>query len=389
MARPEITVTSTGAEAVHEALASVPRGGAIVRLPAGRFPLGRALELASSTTLAGAGPGRTVLVPDRAVATAIACSGARHVSVRGLSIEWPQPPSTSAAQPVAVREAAISVREVRQLTLVDVAVAGSPGPGIDLVGCHEVRARGVAVRTSGGTGIAAASCADLHLTGTVHDAGLGRATAGVHLDGIDGAALHVTVQGAGATGVLLDATSGPVTDVVLHAEVSGALRGIVATARGAHPVRDLTLTGSCTGIGHVGVQLTNVDHATVADVTIDGAGPAGIVLDGRTGARRCTIAGARVRGFATTVAEEGGSRDNRILAAPETTRAPASTATADAATATSASPKAGATRAAKGIARRADRSVRRLGRRAPAAVRRPVATVRRRARAAWRSRGAR
>jgi hypothetical protein len=394
MARPEITVTSTGAEAIHDALASLPRGGAIVRLPAGRFPLHRAIELAGSTTLAGAGPGRTVLVPDADLETAVASRGAQHLSLRALSIEWPEPPSEGPATTPASRDGAVSLREVRRLTLADVLIVRAPGAGVRLVGCTEVRASAVAVRTSGGTGIAAARCTDVELTGTVHGAGLGRATSGVHLDGLDGAALHVVVDGAGGTGVLVDATSGPVTDVVLHAEVAEALRGIVATAIGAHPVRDLTITGSCTGVGHVGVQLTNIDRATVADVTIEGRGPAGIVLDGRTGSRRCTIAGARVRGFATEVAEEGGSRDNRILAAPDVRRR-ASSAAAEAPSTpttsapTSTSPTRRAKRAATGAARRADRAARRLGRRTPAAIRRPVAKVRRTARATWRSRGAR
>jgi hypothetical protein len=204
------------------------------------------------------------------------------------------------------------------------------------------------------------------------------------------------VRGATGTGILIDATSAPTTDVVVRATVAGALRGIVAVAAAPHPVRHLTLTGSCTGIGHVGVRLTNVDQVTAVDLEVEGTGEHGILLDGRTGSRRCTIAGAEVRGFAVAIAEVDGSTDNRIVTRPPRSER----ARRDPAPGTPASPApissgrrgslvGRARRSAATVARRADRAVRRAGRAAPPSLRRPVAKARSSARAAWRSRGGR
>jgi hypothetical protein len=378
MARPELSVTSTAPGAIHDVLATVPRGGAIVRLPSGRHRLDRPLELPASTTLVGRGRGTTVLEP-ATPGPAIVAADRRHVSVRDLTISG----------------GTIALDGVGHATVAAVELLDAPGDAIALTACDDATLQDVAIRRPAATGVLAISCrrlaaSDVAVTG----AGAARTGSGVHLDATTDSALAVAVDGASAAGVIVDATSGPSRAIALAVEVTGAERGVVVRSGLDHPAERVTVTGRIAANRVAGIVLTNAADVTVLDATVEDNGHHGVLLEGRTGARRTTLLRVRATGHEVDVAIEGGSRDTLVVpsaaaTATATTAARRATATATGPAALATSPLARGRRLAARSVRRADRAARRAGRRAPAPVRRTLATARRRARSTWRQRGGR
>jgi len=309
MARREIKVERPTADDVHEALTRVPPEGAIVRLPAGSIPIDRPLDLPSATTLAGAGRGQTVLEATAGLATVVTATKGRNVTVRDLTITWPG----DAADQAQEDGAALLFRAIYRPEVLAVEVLGPPATAAWFDRCTHLRIDGLRIRNAGRTGLLATACRHLAADDiTVDGAGLRRTASGVHLDGAQEARMHVDAARASGSAVLLDATSGPVEEVVMHVNATHSLRGFSAIAAAPHPVHRVTLSGTFADNRRDGILLVNANRVVILDAVVERNAEHGIVLDGRTGSRRCTITGTVIRGCPVPFAELGGSRDNAI-----------------------------------------------------------------------------
>ncbi len=318
--RPVIEVRDLTGEAIQAAIDALPAEGGEVRLGPGTFEVRRMLRLRDGTTLVGAGPTETVLAltagtSQHLVTNADGHDGNRDLELRSLGLlgradEQPVPPGHE-RYPFSC---GAFLRNVDGVVIRDVVARDVRSTAFHFERCRHVRIDDVETHGVGWSGVSTAGTDDIEIRGVLcTDSGRDRKHSAVHLDGGTGALIEATALDATGTGIMLEAWTGSLFDVVVRGEARRCDLGFSATAAEGWELRHVLVTGDFSANRVAGVRVANADRIDVVGATIRDNGECGVRLQGARGARCCVVASCTIEGNPVAVEQRDASADNLVV----------------------------------------------------------------------------
>jgi hypothetical protein len=318
--RPVIEVQDLTGAAIQAAIDSLPAEGGEVRLGPGTFEVGRMLRLRDRTSLVGAGPTATVLAllpgtSQHLLTNADAHGGGRDLELRGLGLlgradEQPVPDGHE-RYPFSC---GAFLRNVEGVTIRDVVARDVRSTAFHFERCRHVRVIDVETHGVGWSGVSTAGTDDIEVRRVLcTDSGRDRKHSAVHLDGGTGAVIEATAVDATGTGIMLEAWTGSLFDVVVRGEARRCDLGFSASAAEGWDLRHVLVTGDFSDNRVAGVRVANSERVDVVGATIRGNGECGVRLQGARGARDCVVAACTIDGSPVPVEQRDASAGNLVV----------------------------------------------------------------------------
>lgn len=318
--RAVIDVGDLTGEAIQAAIDALPAAGGEVRLGPGTFEVGRMLRLRDGTSLVGAGPTETVLALVAGTSQHLLTNAGGHAGNRDLELRDLGLLGRAEAQPVPPGHekypfsCGAFLRNVEGVVIRDVVAREVRSTAFHFERCRHVRIDDVETHGVGWSGISTAGTDDIEVRGLLAtDSGRDRKHSAVHLDGGSGALIEATAVDATGTGIMLEAWTGSLSDVVVRGQARRCDLGFSATAAEGWELRHVLVTGDFSANRVAGVRVANAERVDVVGATIEGNGECGVRFQGARGARSCVVASCTIEGNPVAVEERDGSVDNLVV----------------------------------------------------------------------------
>lgn len=320
MPRPTIEVTHPSHDALQAALDQAgAAGGAIVRIPAGRYRIERPLLIDRDTHLIGAGRDHTVLVLAPGAGAHLLqnrASGAERIAIDSLTLDGDadhqERPDGSTAL---VWACGGCFRGARRIRIVDVDAVRIRQTAFHFYECTDVVLERVVTEDVGWSGVSTSGTDDITLRSVVvRRAGLDTVHSGIHLDGGTGAYVDAIVEDATGNAIMIDSEYGPMTNVVVRGRGRRSDRGVSLNGSPKHPLRNAFISGDYSDNERAGILVSNAAQVFIVDATLARNGEHGILLQGRHGAKQCVIADCTFEANPMDLGQIDASADNHFPA---------------------------------------------------------------------------